>query len=145
VGWRLGAVFTVLTVVGVALTIYGIRTAARAGARQAWPRTQGVVIGSRWNDPSPFSDATPSRHLQVRFMGPDGRTRDFWNRFGSSATMNREGSTVTVLVNPADFDDAVIAGAMQGGGFLAVAFIVVGANVAVTGIIGLAVMWLFRG
>ena len=104
--------------------------------RRSWPTTQGVVIGGRWRD--------GMRYLHVRFVGPDGCTRDFRNRYGSNLTYNRVGSTVTVRVNPENFDDAVVQGPVNGGGCFAVLVGVVGVVFVAVGLAALAVAGWWR-
>ncbi|NHC13151.1 DUF3592 domain-containing protein [Motilibacter deserti] len=117
-----GAVFAAL---GTAILLSGRRRA------NAWIPVPGTVVGATWDRNN------DSRYLRVAYTGPDGVPRTFVNRYGSTMLRAPQGRQVRVLVNPAEPDDAVLAGARHGGGCLGLVLAVLGSGFALAGLLGL--------
>ena len=102
---------------GVAVVLYEAR--ARRGA---WAR-QGEVVGFSTGKGS--DSDSPSYHPVVEYVGPDGRKRYLESLVGSSSPFGAVGDAVTVLVQPADPEKAVLKSSLTYG---------VGAAIAIMGL-----------
>ncbi|MEQ8178835.1 MAG: DUF3592 domain-containing protein [Amphiplicatus sp.] len=118
------ALFSVLTVLGVAIGGFGVHDFARARASLVWPVAEGVVLSQ--------ADNAPGLRYAYSFNGrtyESTRIRFFTARFSASPIAEQTpGDVVGVSVNPAEPDVSALA---PGGSGLVFAFIVLVAGVFV--------------
>jgi hypothetical protein len=132
--------FPGFAILGLVFVVLGVRAVRETRRRtRAWVRVPGTVVGTRWTSSGTGVDSTHNRFLQVRYALPDGSPRTFWNRYGSNMTRQREGDQVTVLVDPAKPDDAVVDGFVNGGGCFGALALFVGSLFLGTGLLGTAI------
>ena len=117
---------------GALFLILGVSTLTSSARRnRSWVRVPGRIVGSRLDS---LNDSSGGFRYQVSFDW-QGRTVTFWNRFVTSGGIDRTGSEVEVLVDPAHPDDAVVSRGIAGGAAVGVAFVVFGAVALIVGII----------
>jgi hypothetical protein len=106
-------------VVGTVMIFVGARPFVRARRRRlTWQSYPGRIVASR-----PYDNQVRCQVAYVR----DGTKVLFWNRYTSTLLRDPVGREVSVLVNPADPRDAVVADGTVNGSVVSVIFIVVGA------------------
>jgi hypothetical protein len=102
-------------------------------ARQA----RGTVVGARWRGGG--GETAPHAFPVVRYDLPDGRTIEAQSSYGGR-TAPPEGSTVTVLYDPADPARVELEGGHATGTFLAVLLGFIGAGIFFLGAFGTLIL-----
>ena len=129
--------FGAFLVMGLLFVVFAGRTVQQLRRRRGWLVVPGVVTGGRWS----YGSDTDTYHLRMRYPAPDGREHELWSRYGSSVSWAPEGTVLHVRVNPANFDDAVLARFRDSGAGFAVLAGVLGTVFTVVGAVGLALRY----
>ena len=115
------------TLLGALLVVLGVRALLSSRRqRRTWLPYPGRVVASRL-------DGEQVR-CQVAYAR-DGSEVRFWNRYTSTVVGDPVGREVSVLVNPRDPHDAVVAGGLVGGSTVGVFFVLAGALAVVLGLV----------
>lgn len=129
--------FGAFLLMGLVFVVLAGRTVQQLRRRRNWLVVPGLVAGGRWSHGSD----TDTYHLRMRYPAPDGRERELWSRYGSNVSWAPEGTVLQVRVNPADFDDAVLARFRDSGAGFAVLAGSGGTVFTLVGAVGLAVRY----
>ncbi|WP_420539467.1 DUF3592 domain-containing protein [Paenibacillus polymyxa] len=134
------------SLIGLLLIYFGFRTIRRHRYRKRhWVRTKGQIVDAHIEvdiDVVPFDrddpiDTSYTRRLKVRFYTASGEVVEFWNPYSTNLSLNRVGSKIKVLYNPANPRDARIAGGVNGAGCLAFMLFLIGVPFALSGVFAL--------
>jgi hypothetical protein len=114
-------IFILVSLVGLALTIYGTSISLNAYRTKSWPTTQGTVIASEVIKPSKYvprvtytydidTNVFSSERIQLKDMA------QYKTRAGAEKVANKYpvDAKVTVYYNPTKFDEAILEPGVKG-------------------------------